>query len=196
MNFIKIFFIGLIAILIIAGGVLFLSKNRKEESSHLTIPTIEKKVEEPKIEDKKEIKRELSKDVNKSKIEIKENKPKKIDKVINYSGKYLFGYEDKNSDGPRGVVDIIHKKNRIKFSFELDGGAPNFNIGELEGEVELKDNVAVFKGEGSYKRCKIIFKFKNGIIDIQQKGTSGDCGFGMGVVATGEYKREINIIHN
>ena len=62
-------------------------------------------------------------------------------------------------------------------------------MGSLSGKFKIKNGSGTYFDK-EYKKCKIIFKFKKNSIKITQKGSSGDCGFGIGIVATGEFYKQ------
>ena len=125
-----------------------------------------------------------------TKIIISKNKTKKESKkVVIYTGRYSYGYIKKIENDSRGFIDIKKAKEGFKFELELDGGEPDYQMGELSGKIKIKDNKSKFRDK-FYKKCEITFEFNKNLLKITQKGSSGECGFGMGVFATGEYYKE------
>jgi hypothetical protein len=60
------------------------------------------------------------------------------------------------------------------------------NTGEGSGIAFIEQDTAVFKPERSDADCKIIMKFREGKLIVEQEG---ECGFGHNVKATGTYEK-------
>ncbi|MBI4853408.1 MAG: hypothetical protein HY819_16565 [Acidobacteria bacterium] len=103
----------------------------------------------------------------------------------NITGHYIF-----KKSNVANQLDIKHlNSNKIKFHLTaiLITGSDSPHNGEIEAEIELKDNVAVYK-EGS---CKITLKFSNNKVQIAEENVD-DCGFGAYVTAEGIYTKKSN----
>jgi len=59
------------------------------------------------------------------------------------------------------------------------------DVYELEGIVELKGNKATYETEG----CKVTIRFFTTTATVIQDSKLGDCDFGVGVTATGIYRK-------
>jgi hypothetical protein len=63
------------------------------------------------------------------------------------------------------------------------------NVGEARGEAEIAGDTAVFLPEET-EQCTITLKFLTGSrLQVAQRGTDADCGFGVNVNAGGLYKK-------
>jgi hypothetical protein len=121
-----------------------------------------------------------------------------------YSGNYGFQmkvYVHKDSEkkpskeergqGRMGDLTLLRiEKNRYKFWLSVNRGWPSFNMGELDGFIEVENNEAVYtaKMEFSDSSCAVIFVFSAKSIKVEQSSGSNECGFGHNVYAGGTYK--------
>lgn len=71
------------------------------------------------------------------------------------------------------------------YEYKTEAG-PMANTGEGSGIAFIEEETATFKPEGSEEDCKIIMKFREGKLIVEQEG---GCGFGHNVTATGTYKK-------
>lgn len=63
------------------------------------------------------------------------------------------------------------------------------NVGEAAGEAEIAGDTATFEPEAT-EEWTITLKFLVGRkLKVMQKGTDGECGFGVNVSAAGLYKK-------
>jgi len=63
---------------------------------------------------------------------------------------------------------------------------PGAHIGEVDSEIELRGDTAVYKNGA----CEITFKFSPEAAVVEQKGTDSDCDFGAFVTVAGRYGKE------
>jgi hypothetical protein len=83
-------------------------------------------------------------------------------------------------------------KNTVKFEIALSRGAPSYNSGWIQGEVELKGNLGHFNKITESGVCEISFRFEAKQVELKQEGDYRGCGFGYGVHADGVLKRTSN----
>ena len=69
-------------------------------------------------------------------------------------------------------------------SFKLLVVSDDGNTGEVEGVVQPRDGMAVWKNEDF--GCELRFNWQGNAVKLEQQG---ECGFGMGVDASGVYVR-------
>lgn len=129
----------------------------------------------------------------------------KIEAQIDYSGNYGFQskvYIDKDSEwkpnkdeldqGRMGELTLF-KIDSVKYKFWLSAnrGWPSYNQGNIDGIIDIKRGKAVFKVKQDYSdsSCVIVFVFNNNYLEVEQRSSDSDCGFGMNVYADGKYKR-------
>jgi hypothetical protein len=86
-------------------------------------------------------------------------------------------------------LDTAQNKNTLKFQLEVSRGAPSYNTGWIQGEVELKNNVGHFQQTIDGEFCEIRFRFDGNRVALRQDGDSSGCGFGHNVFAIGVLKR-------
>nr|WP_138976403.1 hypothetical protein [Microbulbifer agarilyticus] len=63
---------------------------------------------------------------------------------------------------------------------------PKANTGEGSGLAFIEENVAIFKPKGTSGDCRLIMKFLEKKLLVEQRG---ECGFGRNVTASGSYKK-------
>jgi len=88
-------------------------------------------------------------------------------------------------DGRDGDL-TIHQLSADRIKFELFA-LFRTNLGEVEGEASLKQNVAVFVD--AENDCGLKFYFANNKVSIEQDGS---CSMGLNVSASGEYSKVSN----
>lgn len=79
--------------------------------------------------------------------------------------------------------------NIIRFQLEISRGAPSYNSGWIEGEVEIHKNIGRFQKTTESGLCAIKFDFSSNRVELEQYGDYSGCGFGQNVFATGVLKR-------
>jgi hypothetical protein len=93
-------------------------------------------------------------------------------------------YEYDKGDNGNGIIKVKNiGKDKFKVSIFVVGGGPSHNMGEFMEDLKLKNGVMIYKsGE-----CELKFIFSEKAVKVVQPGW--DCGFGMGVMADGYYKK-------
>ena len=86
-------------------------------------------------------------------------------------------------------LDTEQSKNIVKFQLEVSRGAPSYNTGWIQGEVELKHNVGYFEKSTDSGVCEISFRFQAKSVELKQDGDYSGCEFGHNVFAIGVLKR-------
>lgn len=86
-------------------------------------------------------------------------------------------------------LDTEQNKNVVKFQLEVSRGAPSYNTGWIQGEVELKNNAGRFTKKTDSGLCEISFHFDAKRVELKQEGDYSGCGFGHNVFAIGTLKR-------
>lgn len=86
-------------------------------------------------------------------------------------------------------LDTEQNKNIVKFQLEVSRGAPSYNTGWIQGEVEVKNNVGHFKKTTDSGLCEISFHFDAKRVELKQDGDYYGCGFGYNVFVIGVLKR-------
>jgi hypothetical protein len=84
---------------------------------------------------------------------------------------------------------------RLRFAMDLThpytmaNGELMANTGQLDGEMSIKGDTAVFSST-EFGKCTITIKFvKPGLIKVTEDADAQDCGFGNNVDASGTYKK-------
>jgi hypothetical protein len=98
-----------------------------------------------------------------------------------------WAHRGKNESGL--WLDTEQNKNIVKFQLEVSRGAPSYNSGWIQGEVELKNNVGRFTRTTDSGLCEISFHFQAKRVELKQEGDYSGCGFGHNVFAIGVLKR-------
>jgi hypothetical protein len=66
------------------------------------------------------------------------------------------------------------------------------NLGQLEGEADIKGDTAVYSSD-EFGPCRITIRFlRPGTIKVTQQSDGAGCGFGHRVTADGTYKKTSN----
>ncbi|MDT9001756.1 hypothetical protein RQP53_20940 [Paucibacter sp. APW11] len=79
----------------------------------------------------------------------------------------------------------------LRFQLELQRGAPSYNSGWIDGELELRRNIGVFRKVLDYGgTCEIGFQFSPEYVELRQLGDVSGCGFGHNVYADGVLRRK------
>lgn len=82
---------------------------------------------------------------------------------------------------------------KIRFSMSLYypyvvRGEAMAHSGGLDGDASIKADTAIYTSEDGL--CTMTFKFtKPNVLVVDQKGSDGECGFGVNVYADGTYKK-------
>lgn len=118
---------------------------------------------------------------NEQEIEIKSS--------LNVGGTYSFG--DNIEKGPVGSV-IVYPLTDTSALFFLDvcRGAPSYNLGQLFGQMTIKDHIGVYDSQldGDDLNCLIKFEFDSDQLKVTTGEGSDDCGFGHTLYANNTYK--------
>ena len=131
-----------------------------------------------------------------------------VEAQIDYSGNYHFQfkvYVDRNSplkpkrdeisQGRMGDLTLF-KIDSVKYKFWLstNRGWPSYNQGNIDGIIDVKDAKALYKGKQDYtdSSCIIVFHFYKSYIEVEQKSSDSQCGFGFNVYADGKYGKKAN----
>ncbi len=118
------------------------------------------------------------------------NQAKESKSSLHIGGTYSFG--DNVEQGPIGSV-IVYPLTDSSALFFLDvcRGAPSYNLGQLFGQITLKDSIGIYdsKTEGDDFDCILTFKFSLRKLEVITESGHDDCGFGANVYADHEYKK-------
>jgi hypothetical protein len=110
-----------------------------------------------------------------------------------YSGVYSYGTDIEKSNV--GTITIYHESgDTFLFYIELYRGAPSYNMGSLYGRLQITNDTGTFysKLNKDDNGCKWTFTFKSDILTIRTVDNLIDCGFGNGVIADGNFKKQPN----
>lgn len=109
--------------------------------------------------------------------------------ALHMGGRYSFG--DNVEKGPVGSV-IVYPLTDSSALFYLDvcRGAPSYNLGQLWGQLSIKDNVGTYdsKIEDDDLNCVLKFEFSTENLKVTTDEKHDDCGFGHAVYADNTYK--------
>lgn len=118
---------------------------------------------------------------DKKEIEIKSS--------LNIGGTYSFG--DNVEKGPVGSV-FVYPLTDTSALFFLDvcRGAPSYNLGQMFGQITIKNNIGVYdsKLDDDDLNCLMKFEFKSDQLIVTTGDGRDDCGFGHAVYADNTYK--------
>lgn len=116
---------------------------------------------------------------------------------INPTGTYKLDSKTEKIDGEvygyTGNIQVkMIKNDLIVMTFEVNKGAPSYNMGAFVDTLSYKNNIAIYTApEDIDSTCNISFKFDNKGVTVVEKTENYNtgCGFGYAVVADGFYKR-------
>jgi len=77
----------------------------------------------------------------------------------------------------------------VRFQLSCLRGPPTYNLGYLTGRLRVIGDSAVYESVQPGLECLLTMKFLGSRVVLRQKVEQGACGFGYGVVATGELRR-------
>jgi hypothetical protein len=127
-----------------------------------------------------------------------------VNAQVDYSGKYGFQNEiffdkdspmkpGKNDQGRMGELTLLKLDSaRYKFWLFTSRGWPSYNMGNIVGVISIVNGKAVYREKQDYSdsSCVILFSLHPGGVEIEQKSTDFECGFGHSVYADGEYAKK------
>ncbi|MFH1005743.1 MAG: hypothetical protein V1781_09690 [Bacteroidota bacterium] len=118
---------------------------------------------------------------------------------IDPTGTYQLDSKTKKKNGETyGYSGQIQVKktgsDKIVMTFEVNKGAPSYNLGSFVDTISYKENKAIYTDPESDSTCKITFEFDKKGITVKEETAdyNSGCGFGHAVVADGFYKRISN----
>jgi hypothetical protein len=130
-----------------------------------------------------------------NKIRKKDNSPlrstetTKLKSHLSIGGTYTFGVDVEN--GPVGSV-IIYPQTPTSALFFLDvcRGAPSYNLGQLFGQMTIKNNIGIYDSstDDDDLKCILRFEFSPGQLIVTTDEKCDECGFGHAVYADNTYK--------
>lgn len=108
---------------------------------------------------------------------------------LNIGGTYSFG--DNVEEGPVGSVIVYPlTDNTALFFLDVCRGAPSYNLGQIFGQMTIKNNIGVYdsKFDDDDLNCFIKFEFNSDQLIVTTSDGHDDCGFGHAVYADNTYK--------
>lgn len=140
---------------------------------------------------------EVEGDIAAQETTIPQNTPPAASYTHNYSGTYLQrNNEDFNKYGGC-VLKVVHQQitgepfDNLDFELYCTRGAPSYNMGYASDTILFEsyvENMGVWASP--YGDCHLVFEFSNTKVIVSQIGYAGECGFGGGIYANGEYYLE------
>jgi hypothetical protein len=116
-----------------------------------------------------------------------------INTLQTYKYRGVYSYGNDIEKGRVGTIIIYAETDStILFYFDLNRGAPSYNMGTLYGRVKINNDKGVFNIVLPYQSggCKMTFKFTNDLLTIDEIDGFNECGFGHAVFADGEYQKQ------
>ena len=112
-----------------------------------------------------------------------------IIQTLNIGGTYSFG--DNVEKGPVGSLIVYPlTDNSALFFLDICRGAPSYNLGQLFGEMIVKNNVGTYysKNDDYNINCSLKFEFNSDQLKITTDEGRDKCDFGHAVYADNTYK--------
>lgn len=111
------------------------------------------------------------------------------------NGEYRLNFPGKFRKFTNDIKLLALGKGKIRVAMDLlypialPDGENTVNMGSLDGEADIKGDVATYTSD-EFGPCTITIKFvRPGTIKVTQDGTDADCGFGHNVFAGGTYRK-------
>jgi hypothetical protein len=101
--------------------------------------------------------------------------------------------KDEKGSGRMGNLTLLKiDTNKYKFWLSCNRGWPSFNMGDIDGVIEVNGSKAKFTTTMEYtdSSCKLLFFFNTKYITVEQNSSDNDCGFGHAVYADGKYPKK------
>jgi hypothetical protein len=113
--------------------------------------------------------------------------------IVNPTGKYQYGNTKLKNGKIYGYYGEIRVRkflnDKVIVSFLFSKGAPSYNSGSFIDTLNFNHNKAVYKPD-DYGSCEVTFLFSEKGVAVTTNNQKIDCGFGMGVVANGFFKKK------
>ena len=104
--------------------------------------------------------------------------------TANYSGTYST---EETANTLNCILKVAQQPaDQINFELSCFRRTPPYNTGSAADTIPLVENMAVYSVTYT-GQCEIGFEFSAGQVKVSQSGSDADCGFGLGVNATGIY---------
>lgn len=120
---------------------------------------------------------------------LQKHKKHSAQSKLHIGGTYSFGTNAKA--GPIGTITIYpQSKTTALFYLDVCKGEPSYNLGQLFGQMIIKDNIGVFTSDKDDDlKCILKFEFRPGKLIVTTDETCDECGFGHAVYADNVYKQ-------
>jgi hypothetical protein len=122
-------------------------------------------------------------------------KSRKSVSVAEVNGEYRMNFRGKFRKFTNDIKLLALGKGKVRVAMDLlypialPDGENTVNMGSLDGEANIKGDVATYHSD-EFGPCTITIKFvRPGTIKVTQVGTDADCGFGHNVFAGGTYRK-------
>ena len=108
---------------------------------------------------------------------------------INIGGTYSFG-DDVEKEPVGSVLVYPLTESTALFFLDVCRGAPSYNIGQLYGQMTIKNNIGTYDSriDNDYFNCVLKFNFSSQQLEITTDNEHNNCGFGFNVYADNTYK--------
>ena len=107
---------------------------------------------------------------------------KPYEKSVNIDGHYRWG-DTTNAFGEIYLYSL--NDSTALFYFQSYNG---YNLGELFGEINIKDTIGYSFTQDEFQKCNLKFIFTRNEVEIITMNDCENCGFGYGVCADGLYE--------
>lgn len=118
--------------------------------------------------------------------------PKGVDPTGTYTLRSVTEERDGDVYGYSGTIQVKQlDKHTVVMTFEINKGAPSYNMGMFVDTLELNGNKVLYTVPESDSSCRITFRFsKKGVKVVEETDNYNfGCGFGHAVVADGYYDK-------
>lgn len=118
------------------------------------------------------------------------NQATELKSSLNIGGTYSFG-DDVEKGAVGSVIVYPLTDNSALFFLDVCRGAPSYNLGQMFGQMTIKDNIGIYdsKLDDEDINCLLKFEFNSEGLKVTAVEGRDDCGFGHAVYADNTYKR-------
>jgi uncharacterized protein (TIGR02145 family) len=130
------------------------------------------------------------KELNLSNVKLHDSLATQLKPALNIGGTYSFG-DNVEKEAVGSVIVYPLTDSSALFFLDVCRGAPSYNLGQMFGQMTIKDNIGTYdsKLDDDDINCLLKFEFNSEQLKVTAGEGHDDCGFGHAVYADNTYKR-------
>lgn len=128
------------------------------------------------------------KELNLSNVKLHDSLATQLKPALNIGGTYSFG-DNVEKEAVGSVIVYPLTDSSALFFLDVCRGAPSYNLGQMFGQMTIKDNIGTYdsKIDGEDFNCILKFKFASQQLEVITENGHEDCSFGGNVYADNKY---------